>query len=144
MILVCCCVQRHMIMCHERWDLSHHHEEHRSLSQSCELHVGCRQWLTDWLIETQVFLGSWHGWLPKFVNKPIARCCHNVVAMHLKLPSSNLVPRVFKDGASKFKGIFAPVYDYAGHVDLNKCYWNQKRKLKKSKKKNHAFFKDNS
>ena len=63
-----------------------------------------------------------HGWLPKFVNKPMARCCHNVVAMHLKLPSSNLVPRVFKDGASKFKGIFAPVYDYAGHVDLNKCY----------------------
>ena len=27
-----------------------------------------------------------------------------------------------KEGAHKFKGNFAPVYDYAGNVDLNKCY----------------------
>ena len=28
----------------------------------------------------------------------------------------------FKDSAYLFKGIFAPVYDYAGNVDLNKRY----------------------
>ena len=27
-----------------------------------------------------------------------------------------------KDGAYQFKGIFALIYDYAGNVDLNKCY----------------------
>ena len=27
-----------------------------------------------------------------------------------------------QDGTYQFKDIFAPVYDYAGHVDLNKCY----------------------
>ena len=27
-----------------------------------------------------------------------------------------------KDGAYEFNGIFAPVYDYAGNVDLGKCY----------------------
>ena len=38
-----------------------------------------------------------------------------------------LIP--LKDGAYQFKGIFAPVYDYAGYVDLNKHYWNPKGKL---------------
>ena len=31
-----------------------------------------------------------------------------------------LIP--LKDGAYQFKGIFAPVYDYTGYVDLNKHY----------------------
>ena len=30
--------------------------------------------------------------------------------------------RLLKDGAYKFKGIFASVYEYAGNVDLNKHY----------------------
>ena len=29
---------------------------------------------------------------------------------------------LLKDGAYQFKGIFAPVYGYAGNVDLNKHY----------------------
>ena len=37
--------------------------------------------------------------------------------------------QLLTDGAYQFKGIFAPVYDYAGNADLNKPYWNPKRKL---------------
>ena len=32
----------------------------------------------------------------------------------------------FKDGAHYFKGIFFPVYEYAGIANLYKCYWNPK------------------
>ena len=39
----------------------------------------------------------------------------------------NLVPRVFSAfnmaaGPTKSPGLFAPVYDYGGDVDLNNCY----------------------
>ena len=35
---------------------------------------------------------------------------------------SGLKSMQLKDGAYYFNGIFAPVYDYAGNVDLDKCY----------------------
>ena len=35
---------------------------------------------------------------------------------------SILVTNHLKDCAYQFRGIFAPFYDYAGNVDLNKCY----------------------
>ena len=35
----------------------------------------------------------------------------------------------FKTWYVLIKDIFSPVCDYAGNVDLNKCYWNSERKL---------------
>ena len=36
--------------------------------------------------------------------------------------NSSKFRNLIKDGACRIKGIFAPVYDYARNVDLNKCY----------------------
>ena len=65
-----------------------------------------------------------HGTI-HFSNK-----CFHAVTLKEKKKNNNKVQKWnFKDGAYLFKDIFAPVYDYAGNVDLDKYYRNQKRKL---------------
>ena len=43
----------------------------------------------------------------------------------------------------QFKGTFARFTEYVEKADLNKSYWNPKKKKKKKIGGNHAFFEDN-